>query len=201
MNEFFALSAQSEPATAMKPEHLAIFRPLVLKVISCGTWTKALWEEWDRARRITRIGWLHSIKDQMDSWGYDPDILIREVSSLLGLDESTANGSSSNQTSPDPGQDRSQEQTTPTPTTDIMSDYSNTPVARPTLVFGEDVSSVSEARAIQLIKANNDQIKELGSIGVTSSRLEQRVAGLKAANAELVKRLDSFATVEAPAEA
>jgi Ni,Fe-hydrogenase III large subunit len=71
-------------------------------------------------------------------------------------------------------------------------DYSNTPVARPTLVYGEDVNGMTEARCIQIIKALNAEVKDLGETGVTSTTIEARIAERGAAINEVVKRLDSF---------
>lgn len=84
------------------------------------------------------------------------------------------------------------EETKPTPQPHIM-DYGNTPVARPTLVFGEDVATMSEARCLQLIKSNQDAAKALSDLGVESRTIETRIAEYAAVNTELVKRLDTFA--------
>ena len=80
--------------------------------------------------------------------------------------------------------------------------YSTTPVARPTLVYGEDVADMNEARTMQVIKALNAEVKDLSETGVTSRLIEQRIAERGAAINELVKHLDSFASpASAPASA
>lgn len=76
--------------------------------------------------------------------------------------------------------------------------YSTTPVARPTLVYGEDVADMNEARTMQVIKALNAEVKDLSETGVTSRLIEQRIAERGAAINELVQHLDSFATPATP---
>lgn len=181
-------------------------REILIGCVKKTQWRARDWESWHRDHRIQRIGWLHSIIGHITNWlrdkTYTEDDLIAEISTFFGVDTATPTTPVSPQSeapaetpSPDPGQEHNNTNTTP------HMDYSNVPIARPTLVFGEDVAGISEARAMQLIKANNDTLKELDSLGVTSTRLEQRKADIKAVNAELVKRLDSFArpaeTVEA----
>lgn len=91
----------------------------------------------------------------------------------------------------------SAEETKPNQTNN-MPNYSNTPVVRPTLVYGEDVADMSESRCLQLIKQNQEAAKALESLGVASRTIDARIAEYTAVNAELVKRLDSF-TPPAPA--
>lgn len=88
-------------------------------------------------------------------------------------------------------EEASQQQTTTTV------QYSDQPVANPTLVFGTDVSTMSADETIRAIKANNAQIKTFEETGISSAYITERVNGIKAANEVLVKHLDSF--VSAPA--
>ena len=88
---------------------------------------------------------------------------------------------------------------TPQPTAN-MKDYSSTPIARPTLIYGEDVSTMTEARCMQLIKQNNEDVKSLQALGVDSARITQRIADIGAVNSEVLRRLDSF-VVAAPTPA
>jgi hypothetical protein len=78
-------------------------------------------------------------------------------------------------------------------TPQTMDKYSTQPVAQVTLVFGTDVSEMSAATCIATIKANQSLIKDFVDTGIESPYIEKQIAGLTAANAELVKRLDSLA--------
>lgn len=72
--------------------------------------------------------------------------------------------------------------------------YSNQPVATPTLVFGTDVQDMNADQCICAIQSNNKAINTYGETGITSPYISEKIAGLKAANEVLVKRLDGFAT-------
>lgn len=80
-----------------------------------------------------------------------------------------------------------------------MTDYSNTPVARPTLVYGEDVAGMNEARCMQVMRAINAEVEDLKKVAVIADSvlIQQRIAERGAALAEVVVRLDSFATPSA----
>ncbi len=90
------------------------------------------------------------------------------------------------------------EETKPKPPSTM--DYSNAPIARPTLIHGEDVATMTERRCIQLIQDNKASAKALVDLGVESRTLNARIAEYAAVNTELVRRLDSF-TPPAPATA
>lgn len=93
----------------------------------------------------------------------------------------------SNGVTPEPG-------ASPQPHTNM--DYSTTPVARVILVYGEDVNSMDERRCMQIMRVLNDEIADLKKVNeiAESATVLQRIAEKGAALAEVVKRLDTFAT-------
>lgn len=80
---------------------------------------------------------------------------------------------------------------TTTNTTTHMN-YGTTPVAKPTLVYGEDVADMSEARCMEVIRALSGQIKDLSGLDVESATITRRIAERKSAIDAVLARLDSF---------
>ena len=76
----------------------------------------------------------------------------------------------------------------------MHSKYANKPIAKPTLVFGRDVSELDASDALALI---GDYAKEARTLSEgpakDSEYVKARVASLNAAVAALTTRLDSFA--------
>lgn len=72
-------------------------------------------------------------------------------------------------------------------------DYNTTPVARPTLVYGEDVAGMNEKRCLQLIEDQQTLIAKLEKLGIESVTIAARISEAKTVIGELVKRLDTFA--------
>lgn len=84
--------------------------------------------------------------------------------------------------------------TATTNNTTPMPDYTSTPVATPTLVYGEDVAGMTEARCMQIIKALKAEAKDLAELGVESATVTKRIEERNAAIAAVLVRLDSFAS-------
>lgn len=91
----------------------------------------------------------------------------------------------------------SEEASTQTPQQTPTMNYSDKPVATPTLVFGTDVADMSAEQCISAIQGNNKSIKTYEETGISSPYIVEKINGLKAANEVLVKRLDSFASTPA----
>lgn len=81
-----------------------------------------------------------------------------------------------------------------------MSKYSSTPVATPTLVYGEDVSEMDDRAIIRTIQSLQAAKKKNDDVGVTSVFLQQENAKIDKALEVLVSALDKLAEPEASAE-
>ena len=56
-----------------------------------------------------------------------------------------------------------------------MPNYTSTPVATPTLVYGEDVADMTEARCMQIIKSIKAEAKDLADLGIESATVAKRI--------------------------
>lgn len=75
-----------------------------------------------------------------------------------------------------------------------MDKYRNTPVAKPTLVYGKDVSELTQGEIINQIKACQDAQQSLAALNVNSTAIRIQQSQYNQAIDALVAAMDSRVT-------